>query len=541
MQYYKYFETIINCGIEDLTEMGVVYNDALNNMLVQLLNNELEWCEKIVQVFNEDIQGWDKVFYLKWHVLKRENAFLPNSKYLGALIDSVKEIKDKYAGKRFKGIKSYEDNNIHEFFIEKIKRDCQKGWIEVKREDIESAREEKTGLLSVSFISEQMLGYDSMVLSFFKNEVVEDRNLYRPYFFELEIDLQKLSSSARYRLFETEEDSFWECTLSDPCVETENNCNLIIGTSPLHQKMKNIEIEGRANEYDIKQIENTYKLTLKASKQQVEGKLRKVFGKAAFQSAKIYKVGDANCIYIRAMDGQEEKRLLFDVGVGYKKTATLNCRAVPEKYYRSIISISKFKPDMVIISHWDADHYVGCIYGTKNLFSCPWIAPNIDDAKINAKRVATYLDSIGMLNVLESKNEYEIIVNKELTVYKANKSDPYTSPINCRGITLYFHDTKKKLRTIMMGDVPYKALPDVADFENNNPYNTLVVPHHAAQMDYPQIKNCKGEIGEAIICCEHDWSEKKKHPCAEHVRQLQKCYNVIKTEDFKSSSRKIVL
>ena len=64
------------------------------------------------------------------------------------------------------------------------------------------------------------------------------------------------------------------------------------------------------------------------------------------------------------------------------------------------------QPSLVIISHWDMDHFIGCVYASDDVFKVKWIATTLPEAtakdfSINAFRLATFLKATHKLMLVD--------------------------------------------------------------------------------------------------------------------------------------------
>ena len=132
---------------------------------------------------------------------------------------------------------------------------------------------------------------------------------------------------------------------------------------------------------------------------------------------------------------KKEKRLLYDIGIDNQVAVKAEIGKMPYSYQPSIRCIRKFAPSCLILSHWDADHYKACVYGGKSIFDCTWIAPDLKDASINAKRLEAYLYSIGKMMFVDRSAGRAIKVDltsySTLTLYIGNNAGVPFASVSC--------------------------------------------------------------------------------------------------------------
>ena len=164
---------------------------------------------------------------------------------------------------------------------------------------------------------------------------------------------------------------------------------------------------------------------------------------------------------------------------------------------------------MVILSHWDADHFMGVVHANGKIFDRQWFVPEITNGNANAKRVAAYLHCKGNLTVVKREVTEGVVAtipnvtplpdiyliltrgqNRELDVTKMTEE-------NCGGLSLVYKCGD--IKSIFCGDSPYMAGEKVL-WAGKQEYDYLIVPHHARKMTVnPYLAyNTKG--GYAIYC-----------------------------------------
>ena len=228
----------------------------------------------------------------------------------------------------------------------------------------------------------------------------------------------------------------------------------------------------------IPYISNHYKIT---------SELRKSWRRVAFDSINFYNVGHGNADYI----GENSAGILYDIG--YQCSKFLKRKGSSSLFPKAEIEFAKLKPRLVIISHWDSDHFIGCSYASGEIFNVKWIAPILDKTiSLNAFRLAAFLGKTGKLMLVDRKNAGSFCCNtgnhKPRLVLRMGKSygDSNITKRNREGL---FIDIQccNKMEVILAGDVPYNCMWGVP--VNPNSQLLLHVPHHCSKMKIDPLDN----------------------------------------------------
>lgn len=241
----------------------------------------------------------------------------------------------------------------------------------------------------------------------------------------------------------------------------------------------------------------------------------------------IYNVGHGNCDYIR--NGSNGKRVLYDVGYNYPMVPKLH----NSKYFRAVNAIRCMKPGIVIISHWDLDHFIGCAYAKKDLFNVKWIAPGLvngkDKAGTNAMRVAHYLDKLGNLLLVDRNQKDRLIASVDCTkgikmnVWLGRGTSQYITKRNIEGLMVELVDANRNFPHILLsGDVPYGCMPTAV---LGTSVEFLHVPHHCSKMELTELKkmNSSGKGKCAIVSTNRKKDKAKSMNCdSSHKDEVRK-------------------
>lgn len=399
--------------------------------------------------------------------------------------------------------------------------------------------------IRLSVLSEDCLQYDSSIFNIFdiENEQFRQviREIYRPYYIEYYIDISNLNEAQRTFLFRDDINETWFSAHFIYGQEEAANGQILFNgvyahsASPVVYKRRKLVIDDPIHAADLNLINKTYTLPRAyfSTDDEIKKSLLTIFKDVVFNKVRIYKVGNGNCVYSYGNVGKQEKRLLYDIGYDNYTDVEEHVSKKPFSYQHVINRIRKFIPSCIILSHWDSDHYKACAYGRKEIFECLWIAPDINNAGVNAKRLGIYLYKINKLMFVDSTKSTAICVPltnyNKLTLYVGNNGGDL-SKINCQGIAIEHENnfpTKAKIRCLMQGDVSYKSLPPQTNFTYNNPYEYLIVPHHGSEMDYSLLSSASPKDGKAVICCNNT----KDRPTNNHLNKLNQCYDEVATTE----------
>jgi beta-lactamase superfamily II metal-dependent hydrolase len=427
-------------------------------------------------------------------------------------------------------------------------REDEVAWLEMISE-MEDGRS-----IPLAIVSQDILNYDGYVferLQTGSNEIKEIiREMYRPYLVEYYIDPKELGEKQSDFLRQMcQEKTWYKAELVDANTDTKGGIafqGVFVHTaSPVEYEGKKLVIGGTiAEQKDLNKIKNTYNMAAVtcALDTDVQKELANLFKGVRFQTAKVYNVGNGNCIYFYGKKECREKRFFYDIGFDMHVHIGDDPRMMEQEYRVALQDIRESKPDCIILSHWDEDHFRGCAYAEKELFDTRWIAPGINSSekKANAKRFLLYLYYIGSLMVVDRNavSARAIAIShsnkSKMTLYVGKRqsgTDRKITKCNCEGVAICMEDGAflrgSKIRCLMQGDVPYMSLPPAARTNKTNHYDYLVAPHHGAEMDCSSLSAHGKKDGQAVICCTGETG--KNRPNEAHLEELQNCYAGVKT------------
>lgn len=407
--------------------------------------------------------------------------------------------------------------------------------------------------IKLEIISTDILEYDGYIFDTLKDDssVIREsiKEIYRPFMVEYYIDQENMSKKQSAFLQQMHQEKGWyQAALADRTTDVNGEEFItfdgvfVHSASPVEYEGKKLVIRDRRVDCDaLDKINSTYNMNEVncTSDANIQRELHNLFDGVDFQTTRVYKVGNGNCIYNYGKKGNKEKRFFYDIGFDMHVHIGANPKMTEKKYRGALQNIRGSKPHCIILSHWDEDHFRGCVYAKKNFFDIRWIAPNIKNSekKANAKRLLLYLYRIGSLMVVERGTAREIVIQhsikSRMTLYVGKRKrgiDRKITNCNCQGIAVCIEsDTVLygKIRCLMQGDVPYSSLPPHANFALQNPYEYLVAPHHGAKMDCSLLRVAVKRDGQAVICCTGEM--KKNRPEKNHLCELRRCYHDVET------------
>lgn len=322
--------------------------------------------------------------------------------------------------------------------------------------------------IRLDLINHRMIEFDNRYIYNPERGIMESNpkeNLY-VYFAELIVDQETFS----HKFANLRPDDVYEYEIIDMYEynEAEDEKDL----AWVYFSTSSISVRG----YYIKQIEKVYSIpfTIPAFKHNpidtignVKLNLDLVFSKPMeINEYCAHNVGQGSCNTLRF---DRDFRMFFDIGISkYTRKDRL--------YYKYQMAFSRFnykKYKVVILSHWDVDHYLGlCQDTTGEILKKTWIVPE-DGMGTNINRIAYIIDTYGKLVRISNSLSGFIYSCGNFQLYKGNGSNK-----NDAGLILAIDSPKAKL--IAMGDASYSHAPFLNPIY---PYlDYLIVPHHGADM-----------------------------------------------------------
>ncbi len=386
--------------------------------------------------------------------------------------------------------------------------------------------EEKIGnpidYLHCSLVTKNMISYDR---SMFNAILESDNNIreaiqksYRPYCVEFVIPVdQEGRASGRYNRDDNlgqikgEIGWFGARFVSNRTSRNSLSNSFVVGelltiASPVKYKSGKLVYKRKLTPDENKKIEDDYSKYLPLARTDFDDILKSCT--SDIQKASVYNVGHGN--FITLENANNETKIVYDIGP-YRKTSKKNYKAA----YNKIAVVS---PNLIIISHWDEDHYMGAFCDNPHILDVPWIAVKIKKSgKINAKRIMCCLlcnKRIGLIDpddmtISQPFASYKMSVGT-IELYRGSGCSSPITPINCQGIAVRIRIPGAS--ALMCGDIPYNCLPDSILYGKE--YKYVVIPHHASNMhqDSYDALDTISSIEYSIICVNGNDNLQHKKP-----------------------------
>ena len=383
-----------------------------------------------------------------------------------------------------------------------------------------------------SVLTDKCIEYDSFFFSAFQdmdgsshtNRILSCS--YRPYFISFVVDAEKVDPAILQHL-----SSDWHscrCVLSKSTPAESDH--ILIGMLVTSASPVSI-IQGFKLEFTNKSlpshlldtINRPYNPALLPLCRHVNQVLQDAWDSDTLQSVDIYNVGKGNADYIRG----SKRRILYDIG--YDHLLRYPSRHIDqERFPRAVTAIRHLKPHCVILSHWDLDHIIGCAYAPQRIFAVKWIAPTLDAGKVNAIRLARYLNLFHNLCLVDRTQPNKLIAQAHsgstsvsLWLGQGNDHRKITKP-NCEGLVLEINDHHTNRNFLFSGDVPYVCMP--YGLFNRKTYHFLHVPHHCSSMTLSPLARCANNMGTLAVITSYNVNDRR---CINHDQLLRQKYDSV--------------
>lgn len=341
----------------------------------------------------------------------------------------------------------------------------------------------------VSIVTDSMLEYDLQYLVESDNYIASNNNLlknYRPYFVDFLIDIEKNIALEENRWYvakflnenidtiieDDDEIVMYDgiLELSASPVRYENGTLLFFTNRSVPQ-----EILNKINDFCRDTIFQN------STDDVIQRILSDIWKNEKINTIDCYNLGKGNADYIHGYSSS----MLYDIGYSYREYPK---RKGKYNYYRACNAIRHVHPSCVLLSHWDMDHILGCVYAKQRIFDVPWIAPSLMNEgtkkySINAYRLARYLyflNNLYLVDCLRGPLQIANVYTKDgvICLYLGGGNDAKISAANRQG--LYIEIYSRNIHIVLSGDVPYKCMMHQL-WDCNIDY--LHVPHHCSDMD----------------------------------------------------------
>ncbi|SKB33022.1 hypothetical protein [Luteibacter sp. 22Crub2.1] len=144
---------------------------------------------------------------------------------------------------------------------------------------------------------------------------------------------------------------------------------------------------------------------------------------------------------------------------------------------------------VVILSHWDADHWAGALED-KDLLAMTWIAPR---QKIGVRHVAfakEILNAGGQILITSASGAWKVTSKSKQTLILKRCTGP-ASDRNRSGLALTVEDKSSGRGWLLTGDAPYDVIP--GPLPPN--LSAVVVPHHGGNMGKQSVAMVAPAVG----------------------------------------------
>lgn len=417
-----------------------------------------------------------------------------------------KKVGETVCGKHARKIKELFHNALSEVIWVSIDELYEDDW-----QESELGIPHKVAKLNV--LTRGMLEYDNSYLSESFAAKPED---YRPYFYSYIIQEDTSSYRVVYERLREMKDKWFLASFSMKGFDRyhEYQGEIESSASPVTYRRHNIYISDiTLDQETLDEINLSYDVIAKPTP---DGNIAKILTAllqdVKFTRSRIYAVGNGNLIDIVGEKGGRPFDLIYDVGYHSRQHPHDN----RSSYGAAIRSFQHVVPDAVLLSHWDDDHIMGCVYGRSELFDCLWIAPEIAKKRaISARRLAAYLTVNGKLVIAKREDTARrlariVTLNSTVSLYLGeNKSKHTITKENCGGMVIEITTqlNGQAVESLFCGDVPYEAVNTVIWGVRSGGYDNLLVPHHGSAMEYSPLKVRKS--AQAIVC--GDGSSNRPH------------------------------
>ena len=426
---------------------------------------------------------------------------------------------------------------LHEKFIEQLDLQNSEVWAKIILDDDESAHDISEGdVILFSLINRKMLEVDK---EFYK-AVVEGQpyeKYYVPYVYGFMVKVNKRNQKDIRKLSKFS-DKYIKCKLVDNKYSYENSLAnddqslrgfTFFAASPFIYDSKKLLISStddyeffdEINDWESKDKER-YVDILRIMTILNINKLNQYIPSSNLRgSIKVYNVGQAACNYLVS----HSHKIMLDIGVDknflYKQAAN---EKAPEAVKNNYQSIQRCQPEVVILSHWDADHILGvCLFDREP--PKLWIAPDIFERKnisVGTARLYYYLCYQHRLLSVSKEHNGQCFYNSDyLSMYKGKSKG---NKNNNHGIIVVFgNNIYNAEKVIFPGDCEYTAWPDEIKIDQNF-YSVLIVPHHGAKMALKDSTMGQQDFRKRTAIFSYGVGNQYGHPSGEHVLKLKNRY-----------------
>lgn len=259
--------------------------------------------------------------------------------------------------------------------------------------------------LHCSVVSKKMLDYDRTMFNLLlENDNDKEKINYRPYFMEFIIPIDKDGKAKGHHINIAE---LSELTSENGWFEAKfiSNGNNMGSDNYSYVEGGMLTFASPADYISGKLVfqKPEFKRTSKELKTDIEGVYNRIHERKTdeinvlledhirnIKWADIYNIGHGN--FITLNDNKDNTKVVYDIGLPYSFPVSKSFSKVKQDFKPAYDIMKKIKAEIVIISHWDSDHYIGAYCNEQDIFDIPWIVTECNPkGQINAKRIMAYL------------------------------------------------------------------------------------------------------------------------------------------------------
>lgn len=267
-------------------------------------------------------------------------------------------------------------------------------YVSIEKKEINTVANESNYINNynrVSIVTDSMLTYDLQYLGESDNFVARNNDLlnnYRPYFADFLIDItQNIVSLENHWYVAKFLNEYADISIDFDDKIVMYDGILELSASPVqYEKGKLLFFTNRSVPPQIlKKINDICRDTIfpNATDDVIQSILSDIWKAEKINTIDCYNLGKGNADYIRGYSNS----MLYDIGYSYREYPK---RKGKYNYYRACNAIRHVHPSCVLLSHWDMDHILGCVYAKQRIFDIPWIAPSFMNKGTNKYSINAY-------------------------------------------------------------------------------------------------------------------------------------------------------
>lgn len=339
-----------------------------------------------------------------------------------------------------------------------------------------------------SALTEEMVDVDEAFFNEKSNVYSALDLIYKPYTYELSFDEELAPEFFKGK----EEDTWYEVKVKKYKEKEKDKIygKITYGASPLDflkievewGKMADPAVVGAINYPTQNDVEAYLKNQQVGT---IDGWMDWLFEHNLKRDLVVCRVGQANAILGINENSNEKRQFAFDIGLPNDDFIKLDATGGIDRKSTGLYDedvLANFKPRVIFISHWHADHYKGAFIMPRDTYignhAAMWIVPSyeLSNKQYNANRLVGYLMKTGHIAFMEDGFSYD---KNGVSLYRVKKGDPKDLNNDC--ILLQLN------KTLLPGDCHYDNWPaDYGKVKNGssvsiNKMEYVTVSHHASR------------------------------------------------------------